>query len=162
MGIRQPVVVDGYRKRKVDDFPGYFKLTGSFKLAVFLRRSIETKNVTVSWESLAGAASYKWQVDTDADFSGIPSGFEGQLPRPPLIYHHWTRGLPITGGSRLSLRYRVSGLLTVFYHCLERQCYCSRFIQSRSGSTVSLTPVFQWDNWPELKNTSWLSLRIPL
>ena len=38
---------------------------------------IETKNVTVSWESLAGAASYKWQVDTDADFSEIPSGFEG-------------------------------------------------------------------------------------
>ncbi len=34
-------------------------------------------NVRLDWEGLAGAIRYRWQLNDDTDFSGIPSGLEG-------------------------------------------------------------------------------------
>jgi len=34
-------------------------------------------NVSLDWESLPGATTYKWQLDYDTDFSTVPGGFEG-------------------------------------------------------------------------------------
>lgn len=37
-----------------------------------------TANVILEWQSIDGAEEYKWQFDYDADFSTVPTGFEGE------------------------------------------------------------------------------------
>ncbi|MDP2930901.1 MAG: hypothetical protein Q8O05_00180, partial [Chloroflexota bacterium] len=38
---------------------------------------IDTKNVSLEWQTLKGATNYRWQLDYDTDFSTVPTGFEG-------------------------------------------------------------------------------------
>jgi len=54
-------------------------------------------NVSLDWEAMGGATSYKWQLDHDTDFSTVPSGFEGdtkassaRLPTlEPTTTYYW-------------------------------------------------------------------------
>ncbi len=36
-------------------------------------------NVSLDWEAVKGATSYRWQIDYDTDFSSVPGGFEGDI-----------------------------------------------------------------------------------
>jgi len=46
---------------------------------VGILRSNSISNVSLDWQAMTGATSYKWQIDSDTDFSSVPSGFEGNI-----------------------------------------------------------------------------------
>ncbi len=57
-------------------------------------------DANLDWETLEGATSYRWQLDSDTDFSSVPAGFEGttrasqaKLPAlmPATTYYWRTR-----------------------------------------------------------------------
>jgi len=39
---------------------------------------IDTRNLSLEWEELTGAAEYTWQLDYDGTFTSVPSNFEGE------------------------------------------------------------------------------------
>jgi len=40
---------------------------------------VTTSNARIGWHTLESANTYHWQLDYDANFSGIPTGFEGDI-----------------------------------------------------------------------------------
>ena len=106
---------------------------------------IETKNAMLSWEPLTGAASYKWQVDSDADFSGIPSGFEGTTSGTSAHLPSLDPGT--TYYSRVQCISPVSSIWSStrsFTTVLSGSVTAPDLSSPGSGVTVSVTPVFEW------------------
>ena len=103
-------------------------------------------NVTLDWESLPGATTYKWQLDYDTDFSSVPTGFEGttratsvRLPAldPATTYYWRVRATEPALSPWLAKRSFTTSLTT--------DSIALKLANPEPGASgVPVKPVFQW------------------
>ena len=106
----------------------------------------EITNVTLDWEVLSGATSYKWQLDYDTDFSTVPAGFEGdtkatsaRLPSlEPATTYYWRVRATEPVLSPWSAKWSFSTALG--YSVIAPELYSPE----AGASKVGLKPLFQW------------------
>ncbi|MDI6815104.1 MAG: hypothetical protein QMC90_03380 [Dehalococcoidales bacterium] len=103
-------------------------------------------NVTLDWEVLSGATSYKWQLDYEANFSTVPAGFEGdtkatsaRLPSlEPATTYYWRVRATEPVLSPWSATWS-------FTTALGSSGTAPELYSPKAGaSKVELKPVFQW------------------
>ncbi len=103
-------------------------------------------NVSLDWEALEGATSYKWELDHDTDFSTIPTGFEGEpkassarLPElEPATTYYWRVRATEPVLSPWSIK--ASFTTSLGYEATAPQLQSPK----AGASGVPLKPVFQW------------------
>jgi hypothetical protein len=104
------------------------------------------KNISLDWETLAGADEYKWQLDYDTDFSSVPSGFEGntqassaQLPAlDPATTYYWRVRATEPVLSPWSDKWS-------FTTSLGTEAFAPQLESPEGGvSGVPVRPIFQW------------------
>ncbi|MBI4187414.1 MAG: hypothetical protein HY530_07940 [Chloroflexi bacterium] len=103
-------------------------------------------NISLDWETLAGATSYQWQLDHDTDFSSVPAGFEGttrastvRLPSlEPATTYYWRVRAAAPVLSPWSARWS-------FTTSLEAEAVQLELESPPAGAVgVPPKPVFQW------------------
>jgi len=106
----------------------------------------EVKNVIIDWESISGATSYRWQIDTDNDFSVVPAGFEGEtgassaaLPAlEPGMTYYWRARATQPNVSRWSEKWSFTTSLGEALSAPEPK-------NPQAGvRDIPLKPVFNW------------------
>ncbi len=109
-------------------------------------QGISTRNVSLDWEALPGATSYKWQLDYDTDFSAVPTGFENttsassaRLPAlESAIRYYWrVRAIqPVLSPWSAKWSFTTS---------LGSEIVALKLLSPEAGAGgVQLKPVFQW------------------
>ena len=103
-------------------------------------------NVSLDWETLSGATSYKWQLDYDTDFSSVPTGFEGdtkassvRLPAlEPATTYYWRVRVTEPLLSPWSAKWS-------FITSLGSKVNAPNLYSPEAGaSEMPLKPIFQW------------------
>jgi photosystem II stability/assembly factor-like uncharacterized protein len=104
------------------------------------------KNVTIDWDTIDGATSYKWQCSLDTDFSSIPTGLEDttssssvRLPdlEPATTYYwHVRASAPVLGP--WSPKWSFITSLDTEIVTLKPE------IPAAGAGEVPIKPVFQW------------------
>jgi len=106
---------------------------------------IVTRNTTLDWESLDGAITYKWQIDSNAEFTDIPSGFEGTTKSTsaslPVLESGMTYYWRVQVASPLLSPWSVPNSFTTM---LGGEVLSPKLIKPDFGAKVSLKPLFQW------------------
>lgn len=106
------------------------------------------RNISLDWETLEGATSYKWQLDYDTDLSSVPSGFEdttqassAHLPTlEPDTTYYWRVRASAPVLSPWSDKWS-------FTTVLDTEAVTLGLESPEAGdSGVSVKPVFQWTN----------------
>jgi len=109
--------------------------------------NFQIANLTLDWEALEGASEYRWQIDSDTDFSSVPSGFEGttgasqaRLPRlEPATEYHWR----VRATSPVLSPWSETRSFTTGLGTTEA---APRLLYPQAGEQqVVLRPVFQWE-----------------
>jgi hypothetical protein len=104
------------------------------------------RNISLDWETLDGATSYKWQCDYDTDFSSIPSGFEdtsssssAHLPAlEPATTYYWRVRASASLLSPWSPKWSFTTSLDTEVVALKPE------VPAVGATGVSIKPVFQW------------------
>jgi len=118
---------------------------GAGGLGTFLNYQIAS--LALDWATLEGATGYRWQIDTDTDFSSVPDGFEGttaasqvRLPRlEPATGYYWRVRAVSPVLSPWSPTYSFTTALGANYAA-------PRLVSPVAGEQqVSSRPVFQWE-----------------
>jgi len=103
-------------------------------------------NVSLDWNTLKGATSYKWQLDYDTDFSTVPDGFEGntrastvRLPAlEPTTTYYWRVRVTAPVLSMWSAKWS-------FTTSLDTEAIAIKLESPKAGaSDVPVKPLFQW------------------
>ncbi|MFC2007762.1 hypothetical protein ACFLVB_04120, partial [Chloroflexota bacterium] len=103
-------------------------------------------NVSLNWKTLKGATSYQWQLDSDTDFSTVPSGFEGTtksssvlLPAlEPATTYYWRVRVTAPVLSKWSAKWS-------FTTSLDSEVVTLKLENPGAGaSDVAVKPLFQW------------------
>jgi len=103
-------------------------------------------NVSLDWEALSGATSYKWQLNYGTNFSTVPTGFEGntstssvRLPAlGPATTYYWRVRATQPVLSPWSAKWS-------FTTSLGDEAIAPQLISPKAGATeVALKPIFQW------------------
>ena len=103
-------------------------------------------DVSLDWETLQGATSYKWQLDYDTDFSTVPSGFEGttratkaKLPQlQPATTYYWRVRASVPVLSPWSAKWS-------FTTSLDTEVIALKLHSPKAGASgVAIKPLFQW------------------
>jgi len=103
-------------------------------------------NVSLDWEALTGATSYKWQLNYGTNFSTVPTGFEGdtntssvRLPalEPATTYYWRVRATqPVISPWSATWSFTTS---------LGDEAIAPKLLSPEAGATgVPLKPIFQW------------------
>jgi len=103
-------------------------------------------NVSLDWEALSGATSYKWQLNYGTNFSTVPTGFEGntntssvRLPalEPATTYYWRVRATqPVLSPWSATWSFTTS---------LGDEAIAPQLISPKAGAAgVALKPIFQW------------------
>ncbi len=103
-------------------------------------------NVTLDWEALSGATSYKWQLNYEANFSTVPTGFEddteatsARLPslEPATRYYWRVRAVkPVLSPWSATWSFTTS---------LGAEAIAPSLYSPQAGARgMALKPVFQW------------------
>jgi hypothetical protein len=107
---------------------------------------IDTAGVSLDWAVMAGATRYQWQLDYDADFSAVPSGFEGETQASstwipvlePATEYYWRVRVTEPVLSPWSDKWS-------FITVLGSTVVAPELLSPGAGvSGVPLRPVFQW------------------
>ncbi len=105
-------------------------------------------NVSLDWETLTGATSYKWQLNYGTNFSTVPTGFEGntstssvRLPAlAPATKYYWRVRATAPVLSPWSAKWS-------FTTSLGDEAIAPKLINPKAGARgESLEPIFQWSN----------------
>ncbi len=103
-------------------------------------------NVTLDWEALSGATSYKWQLNYGTNFSTVPAGFEddtkttsARLPSlEPATTYYWRVRATEPVLSPWSAKWS-------FTTSLGTESIAIKLYSPEAGAIgVPLKPVFQW------------------
>jgi len=103
-------------------------------------------NVSLDWEALKGATSYKWQLDHDTDFTTVPTGLEGntkatsaRLPSlEPATTYYWRVRAAEPVLSPWSAKWS-------FTTSLGYSVIAPNLVSPEAGTSgVGLKPIFQW------------------
>jgi len=103
-------------------------------------------NISLDWEVLGGATTYKWQLDYDTDFSAAPAEFEGgtkassiRLPAlEPATAYYWRVRVTEPVLSPWSAKW-------LFTTSLGTEAIAPKLYSPEAGATgVGVKPVFQW------------------
>jgi len=103
-------------------------------------------NVALDWEAVLDATTYRWQIDSDTDFSSVPAGFEGTtqastVSLPPLVpgtTYHWRVRVTEPVLSPWSEKWYFSTSLATDTAALKLD------IPVAGATGVSVRPLFQW------------------
>jgi hypothetical protein len=104
------------------------------------------RNISLDWETLEGADSYRWQLDYDTDFTTVPQGFEGETKAS-------TAQLPaLDPGTTCYWRVRATEPVLSpwsdkwsFTTSLGSQALAPVLESPEAGASgVSVKPIFQW------------------
>jgi photosystem II stability/assembly factor-like uncharacterized protein len=104
------------------------------------------RNISLDWETMDGATSYRWQLDHDNDFSSIPSGFEdstsassAHLPAlEPATTYYWRVRVSAPLLSPWSPKRSFTTSLDTEVVALKPE------VPAAGAKGVTLRPVFQW------------------
>ena len=137
--------VDTYNTRLmtyIDTLTEKVNLTSPFNEAP----GIGIKGLLLNWESLDGATQYEWQIDSDTDFSSVPTDFEGTTAASSVMLpdlnlnttYYWRVRATQPVLSRWSERWS-------FDTALGNSIYAPVLLIPKAGdSDISLKPLFQW------------------
>jgi photosystem II stability/assembly factor-like uncharacterized protein len=104
------------------------------------------RNISLDWETMDGATSYRWQCHYDADLSSVPSGFEGTSssssahlpPLEPSTTYYWRVRVTAPVLSPWSLKCSfTTGLETEVIALMPE-------VPATGAAGVAIKPVFQW------------------
>ncbi len=103
-------------------------------------------NVSLDWETLGGATSYKWQLDHDTDFSTVPEGFEGNTKassaRLPALESATTYYWRVRAAEPVLSPWSAKWSFTT---SLGTEAIAPQLISPEASATgVPPKPVFQW------------------
>ena len=104
------------------------------------------RNVSLDWETLEGATSYRWQLDHDTDLSSVPDGFEentqassAHLPTlEPATTYYWRvrASAPVLSPWSDKQSFTTS---------LDTEAIALRLESPEAGARgVPIKPIFQW------------------
>jgi photosystem II stability/assembly factor-like uncharacterized protein len=104
------------------------------------------ENVSLDWETLAGATGYEWQCDSDTDLSSVPDGFRGITQASSVVLP------PLEPATTYYWRVRASSLVTSpwsekrsFTTALNPVANKLKLESPAAGSRdVPREPLFQW------------------
>jgi hypothetical protein len=107
---------------------------------------VDTAGVSLDWVVKVGANRYQWQLDYDADFSAVPSGFEGETQASstwipalePATEYYWRVRVTEPVLSPWSDKWS-------FTTVLGNTVVAPELLSPGAGASgVPLKPVFQW------------------
>lgn len=108
---------------------------------------VGTRTLSLDWQALSGTTKYRWQIDSDTDFSSVPAGFEGdsaassaRLPALELATtYYWRIRATEPVLSPWSEKWS-------FITSLGSGPAAPRLLSPEAGARVTATrPLFQWD-----------------
>ncbi len=107
---------------------------------------IDTRNVSLDWETLKGATEYKWQLDYETDFSSVPSEFEddtsGSSARLPALEMATTYYWRVRATQPVLSPWSAKWSFTT---SLGTAVIAPELYSPKAGASgVPLKPVFQW------------------
>ena len=104
------------------------------------------RNIGLDWEVLKGTTCYRWQLDHDADFSDISTGFEGEPkatsaklpPLEPATTYYWR----VRAESPVLSPWSPTWSFTT---CLGSETIAPKPISPEAGgNSIGIRPLFQW------------------
>ena len=103
-------------------------------------------NVTLDWEALSGATSYKWQLNYNANFSTVPTGFEADTKatsaRLPSLESATTYYWRVRATEPVLSPWSATWSFTT---SLGAEAIAPELYSPQAGASgVPLSPVFQW------------------
>jgi len=104
------------------------------------------RNIGLDWEVLKGATDYRWQLDHDADFTNLDTGFEGDSratsAKLPALEQSTTYYWRVRATSPVLSPWSPTWSFTT---CLGSETIAPKLISPEAGtSSAMIRPLFQW------------------
>jgi len=104
------------------------------------------RNIGLDWEVLKGATEYRWQIDSDTDFSTLTNGFENTSRATsaglPALQQATTYYWRVRAESPVLSPWSPTWSFTT---CLGSETIAPKLLSPEGGtSSIGIRPLFQW------------------